>query len=97
MTQQAGNAGCYQQLLPGHQAAKAGPGGFADEESHHGVRDGIPYSSSKQDDGGIESIHLQQEKLVSGDANPSCSSEPYCDPPNIWEQSLGLSPSFRGI
>lgn len=76
VTQQAGNAGRYQQLLPGHQAAKAGPGGFADEEPHHGVRDGIPHSAHKEDDGGIESVHLQEEELGLGNANSWCPQGP---------------------
>lgn len=108
VTQQAGNAGRYQQLLPGHQAAEAGPGGFADEEPHHGVRDGIPHSSRKQDDGGIESVHLQEEELESGICKPpvlpAALPEPlrtipatHCDLAITWEQPLGLSPSFGGI
>lgn len=45
---------------PGHKATQAGPGGFANEEAHQRVREGIPGSAHEQDDGGRERIHLER-------------------------------------
>lgn len=48
--------------LPGQHPSKTCPRASGDEEAHCGVRNGVPCSANKQDDGCIEGIQLPKEK-----------------------------------
>lgn len=45
--------------IPGHHPSKTGPGAPRHQETHGGVRYGVPSSANEQDDGGVERIQLQ--------------------------------------
>lgn len=48
--------------LPGHHAPDPGPSAPAHQETHRGVRDGVPGPAHEQDNGGMGGVQLQGEK-----------------------------------